>query len=171
MLIAGSPVEIGLDVPSGTLRTDKQIDWTLGGGGAISLTVHFDLSQSIVQVGEEYKLKPVLHLFDNDAQDAAAIRGSIAASTFGEPPKDIIITVVRNWSDGSETYTVVTVGRDPAKDPTEFGIYWLVPLEEGETYAIQFSKDGEGVYTEDVGPSDLDTEPGVPLELNSGAAI
>jgi len=47
--------KIGLDVPSGTLRTDKQIDWTLSNGGSMSLTVHFDLSQSIVQADVRWK--------------------------------------------------------------------------------------------------------------------
>jgi hypothetical protein len=166
--------EIDLDVPSGTLRTDKQIDWTLGAGGAISLTVHFDLSQSIVQVGEEYKLKPVLHLFDNNTQDAAAISGSIADSTFGEQPEEIIISVTRNWTDENqqprnETYTVVTVARDPDTDPTEFGIYWLVPLEEGESYTIQAYKGDVLVYGDTVSYPELG--PGGSFELNGGAAI
>jgi hypothetical protein len=176
MVIYGTPdevVEIDLDVPSGTLRTDKQIDWTLGDGGEMSLTIHFDLSQSIVQVGEEYKLKPVLHVFDNNTQLAATISGSIAASLFGESPEEIIISVIRNWSAGdqthNETYTVVTVSREAEFTPTEFDIYWLVPLKDGESYTIQAYKGADKVYEEVVGYPELG--PGESFDLNGGVAI
>jgi hypothetical protein len=172
MVIYGTPdevVEIDLDVPSGTLRTDQQIDWTLEGGGEMSLTVHFDLSQSIVQAGAGYKLKPVLHLFNNDPQEAATIHGSIDASTFGDPPEEIIISVIRDWIDGgqsyNETYTVVTVSRGSESDPTEFSIYWLVPLETNETYTVQVSRGGVVGYEEVVAYPDL---AGATFDLNGG---
>ena len=161
-------VEIDLDVPSGTLRTDKQIDWTLPDGGAMSLTVHFDLSQSIVLSGQEYKLKPVLHLFNNDPGEAATICGSINAASFvgAGDPQYVVVSVLRN---GVEPYTLVTVPKDLVADPTEFCIYWLVPLDAGESYTIRIVNDLDAMYEEDVAYPELET--GESFDLNGGAAI
>jgi len=165
--------KIDLDVPSGTLRTDKQIDWTLTNGGAMSLTVHFDLSQSIVLAGATYKLKPVLHLFNNEPQEAARICGKIVPSSFGgvyDPPR-IDISAIFIGSDGSEApYTDVTVLKESDTDPTEFCIYWLVPLETDETYSILFDNDNDGEADHEELVEEL--ESGVTdYYLNNGDAI
>jgi len=161
-------VEIDLDVPSGTLRTDKQIDWTLTDGGVMSLTVHFDLSQSIVLSGQEYKLKPVLHLFNNDPDEAATICGSINAASFvgDSDPQNVVVNVLWN---GVETYTRVTVPKDSDVDPTEFCIYWLVPLDADESYTIQIVNNLDAMYQEVVAHPELET--GESFDLNGGAAI
>ena len=175
MLFYGDPnevVEIDLDVPSGTLRTDKQIDWTLGDGGAMSLTVHFDLSQSIVQSGQGYKLKPVLHLFNNDPDEAATICGKITADSFvGDgDPQNVVVSVL--WND-TETYTVVTVPKEHNTDPTDFCIYWLVPLGAAdESYTIRIVNDLDAMYQEVVEYSDLEAlAPGERYYLNDGDEI
>jgi Domain of unknown function (DUF4382) len=165
MVFPNAVEEIDLDVPSGTLKTDKQIDWTLENGGAMSLTVHFDLSQSVVQSGLGYKLKPVLHLFNNSPEEAATICGSITADSFGDPP-EVVVSVTRNEVEVSEPYTVVTVEKDLEAATTGFCIYWLVPLDEGGAYHIQIDN-GAGVYEEDVTP----LEPGEAFDLNTGAPI
>lgn len=161
-------VEIDLDVPSGTLKTDKQIDWTLTDGGAMSLTVHFDLSQSIVLSGQGYKLKPVLHLFNNDPDEAATICGKINAVSFvgDSVPQNVFVSVLRN---GVEPYTLVTVPKDSDVDPTEFCIYWLVPLDAGESYTIRIVNGLDQSYQEDVAYPSLGT--GESFNLNDNNAI
>ena len=171
--------KIGLDVPSGKLRTDKQIDWTLPNGGSMSLTVHFDLSQSIVQAAGEYKLKPVLHLFNNDPVEAATVCGAITQESFVPDPdvvpdgfKNVDVFVDFEWFESgvtkSQPYTHVTLSRDPDTD-TDFCIYWLVPLQSGESYSILIDNGFES-YSEVVQYPDLAS--GVtPFELNSGVTI
>ena len=160
--------EIDLDVPSGTLKTDKQIDWTLTDGGAMSLTVHFDLSQSIVLSGQGYKLKPVLHLFNNDPDEAATICGNIDAASFvGDgDPQNVAVSVLRN---GVEPYTLVTVPKTSDVDPTRFCIYWLVPLDAGESYTIRIVNGLDQSYQEDVAYPYLGT--GESFNLNDNTAI
>jgi hypothetical protein len=161
-------LEIDLDVPSGTLKTDKQIDWTLTDGGAMSLTIHFDLSQSIVLSGQEYKLKPVLHLFNNDPDEAATICGNVDAASFvgAGDPQTVAVSVLWN---GVETYTLVTVPKDPDVDPTRFCIYWLVPLDAGESYTIRIVNGLDQSYQEDVAYPELGT--GESFNLNDNTAI
>jgi len=155
------PNEIDLGVSSGFLRTDKQFDWWVENGGAVDITVHFDLSQSIVETGAgEYKLKPVIHLFNNEPQEAATICGSIDADSFvGDPPEDVIVTVIWNGIEGDETYTVVTVAKDPESPATDFCIFWLVPLALDESYTVQidngFAKFEESVAYPELGPGDV----------------
>jgi hypothetical protein len=165
--------EIGLDVPSGTLRTDKQIDWTLTEGGAMSLTVHFDLSQSIVQTGpEEYKLKPVLHLFNNEPDEAATICGSITADSFtgDAEPQSVYVSVEWKESELSDAYiyTEVTVEKSNI-DPTDFCIYWLVPLyASGESYTVRINN-GVNDWYEVVPYPEL--KPGDRWDLKSGTTV
>ena len=169
--------KIGLDVPSGTLRTDKQIDWTLSNGGSMSLTVHFDLSQSIVQAAGEYELKPVLHLFNNDPVEAATICGAMSQESFVPDVvpgkfKNVDVFVDFEWFESGVTkfqpYTHVALSRDTDTD-TNFCIYWLVPLHSGESYSILINN-GVKSYSEVVQYPDLAS--GVtPFELNRGGTI
>lgn len=160
--------EIDLDVPSGTLKTDQQIDWTLPDGGAMSLTVHFDLSRSIVLSGLEYKLKPVLHLFNNRPDEAATVCGSIDADSFvgALDPQKVVVNVLRN---GVETYTLVTVPKASDTVSTDFCVYWLVPLEEGESYTFRMVNDDLATRDEVVAYPDLGA--GAIVDLNGGIAI
>ena len=162
--------KIGLDVPSGKLRTDKQIDWTLPNGGSMSLTVHFDLSQSIVQAGGEYKLKPVLHLFNNDPVEAATICGSVTPGSFAGvdlQKVDVIVTWFESEANMvGQPYTRVTVPKESNTDPTDFCIYWLVPLDAAEKYGVLIDN-GVNNYYEVV----RELESGVTFELNSGVTI
>jgi hypothetical protein len=129
-----------VEVPSGKLKTDQEFNFEVLGGGAVDLTVDFDLYKSIVVTGNyKYKLKPVLHIVRT--LEAATIQGSIPAAAFGtslEPPP----AVVTVWWDKDtncvldenvdEIYTKVEV---PKVDPTaDFAIFWLVP---NETYIVQ----------------------------------
>jgi hypothetical protein len=127
-------VNYPLIVPSGKLRTDQNFDFEVHGGGAVDLTVDFDLSQSIVAQGNGgYKLKPVLHLVGTE--EAATIRGTIPAAAFGS---DTEATVTVFWDKNTnctldstdEVYTEVVV---PKTDPN-FEIFWLVP---NEAYIVQ----------------------------------
>jgi hypothetical protein len=128
-------VNYPLIVPSGKLRTDKDFDFDVHGGGAVDLTVDFDLSQSIVVQGNGgYKLKPVLHLVGTE--EAATIRGTIPAAAFGSSADPATVTVF--WDQDAnctldstdEVYTEIVV---PKTDPN-FGIFWLVP---NEAYIVQ----------------------------------
>jgi len=180
VFLSGTTEVIDLGVPSGTLRTDQQIDWTLSDGAALSLTVHFDLSQSIVRSGpaenSKYHLKPVLHLFNNDPVEAATICGTISADSFviGDHPKvdvfvDLEWVAVTSGVTESQPYTHVTVLRGSDTDPTDFCIYWLVPLDAGEIYHITIDNGSGGEPYDDV-VSKL--ESGVtPFELNGGLTI
>jgi hypothetical protein len=130
-------------IPSENLKTDKQFDFQVQGGGAVNLTVDFDLSQSIVVTDENlpsFKLKPVLHI--NKTQEAATIHGEISANTFdAHNSTEAVVTVI--WdkdSDGfvdldDEVYTQVIV---PKNDPASFSIFWLVPEQD---YVVQINVD------------------------------
>jgi len=157
MVVSGSVQNIHLDVPSGTLKTDVPVDQELRRNGTIHLISHFDLSRSIVGTGSgEKKIKPVIHMFD-DAQEGATICGSIDAATFvGDPPKDAVVSVIRDRN--GDTYTQATVTRESTTDPTDFCIYWVVP---DESYSVKIDTDGDGSaeYMESV-KSGINLEPG-----------
>jgi len=156
---AGGP-DIELTVPSQFLKTDKNFDFDLEGGGAVDLTVHFDLSQSIVaQGGGEYHLKPVLHL--QETQAAARIEGSIAAASFGGLREAVVAVEFQ-----SEEYTRVVVEKLEATDPVPFTIFWLVP---DQAYHVEVEVEGFVPYEEDVGIADLG--PGETFILNAGEPI
>jgi hypothetical protein len=177
MVFPDSSVEpINSDVASGTLRTDHQIDNTLSNGGALSLTVHFDLSQSIVRSGPDgnpkYHLKPVVHLFNNEPDEAATICGSITPESFvaGNPEKVDVYVDLESFKSGvteTQPYTHVTVLKESETDPTDFCVYWLVPLDTDESYDITIDNGVDDPYYE-VLP---ELASGVTVELNSGNTI
>jgi hypothetical protein len=156
-------------VPSGNLKTDKNFDFQVTGGGAVALTVDFDLSQSIVVTGShKYKLKPVLHLVST--AEAATITGSIAAATFGTENEATVIVTRDNdnsggLTPGDEEYTRLLVAKG-ASDPTAFSIYWLVP---GQSYIVEVQFSGVTLYTEAVAGASL--PPAAVFPLNSGNPI
>jgi len=143
--IKGVPQPVNLEIPSENLKTDKNFEFNVQGGGAVDLTVDFDLSQSIVVTGTgTYQLKPVLHLVTTT--EAWTINGKINSSSFGEPPERAVVVVT--WdkdgsgtiNDGDEVYTTLSVTKaaanppNPPPDVTEFSVFWLVP---NESYYVQ----------------------------------
>jgi hypothetical protein len=169
----GNPLRI--DVPSGKLRTDKACDWWSDDADeydALSITIHFDLSQSIVQTGpEDYKLKPVFHLFDDNLLEAATIWGYIDNDSF---PANIVATVTFNGIDGDEAYTKVNIEEDSHSGDglTEFKIFWLVPIEDPslEGYTVEITRNGDPFYTE-VSTELTDLAPGGIWLLKGGVEI
>jgi len=157
--VASGP-DIPLTVPSGFLKTDKNFDFDVEGGGAVDLTVHFDLSQSIVAQGNgQYHLKPVLHLQETHA--AAKIQGSITAASFGGLAEAVVTVEFQ-----SEPYTRVVVEKPELTDPVSFSIFWLVP---NQAYHVEVEVDGFIPYEEDVEALDLGS--GETFLLNGGAPI
>jgi hypothetical protein len=132
-------------VPSESIKTDTPFDFEVKGGGAVNLTVDFDLSRSVEVTGgnlPSYKLKPVLHI--SHTEEAATIHGEISDVTFDAYTsteafvrvmwdKDPVGTV----DAGDEVYTKVVV---PKNDPpaAAFSIFWLVPDKD---YIVQIDMD------------------------------
>lgn len=161
-LVTEGGQEIPLTVPSGFLRTDKNFEFELEGGAAVDLTVHFDLSRSIVAQGNgRYHLKPVLHL--QETAQAARIQGEIAASLFG-PSAEATVTVTPVGD--AEPYTTIVVEKIPGVDAVPFTIYWLVA---GVSYEVEVEVEGRQPFHETV--EALDLEPGETFVLNGGLPI
>jgi len=165
-----------VEIPSENLKTDKNFTFDVQGGGAVDITVDFDLSQSLVVTDESgtlsYKLKPVLHIVDTF--EAATINGKIAYGSFVGNQEAVVTASVctDNTFLSCETYTQLKVSRyeTDEEDPTEFSIYWLVPNENYKV-EIDFDPDDDNGpdYDEDVIADDL--EPGEVFELNGGGSI
>jgi hypothetical protein len=85
-----------------------------------------------------YKLKPVLHLFEDPLQ-AATIEGSIDALSFGDSGKTTIVVIAE--SDGEE-FTRLEVTKESDTDPTAFSIYWIVP---NKSYTVQIDLYQDGI--------------------------
>lgn len=75
-------------------------------------------------IDPSYKLKLVLHLFEDPLQ-AATIEGSIVNPSFGDSETAIIVVKYRS----GEEYTRVEVPKSTDIDSTstEFSIFWMVP--------------------------------------------
>jgi hypothetical protein len=153
---------IDLDVPSGKLRTDKKCGLWMGEGDALRITIHFDLSQSVVKSGDVYKLKPVIHLFDNNLDSAYTICGNITTESFLDPPEQVVATVnyVGPDTDGEIPYTKVWITKDEEDEfRTYFCVYWLVPLpSDDESYVVRLNRigDSELSFEEPLTKSDLE---------------
>jgi hypothetical protein len=169
MIVTDTGQQIPVEIASGDLKTDKNFDFEVTGGGAVALTVDFDLSQSLVVTGSgTYKLKPVLHLVNTAV--ASTITGSIAAATYGTENQATVI-ITRDIDDsgtltsGDEEYTRLVLAKGPT-DPTAFSIYWLTP---NQSYIVDIQFAGVSVYTEAVAKTSLPTAAVYPL--NSGNPI
>jgi hypothetical protein len=168
-IVTDTDERIPVEIPSGNLKTDKNFDFDVTGGGAVDLTVDFDLSQSLVVRGSgQYQLKPVLHLVST--AEAATITGGIAAATFGLETQATIIVTQDNDNSGTITpgdaeYTSLVVDK-ATSDPTPFSIYWLVP---DQSYIVQVQIGGSVVYTEAVSAASLPA--GTVFALKSGNPI
>jgi hypothetical protein len=125
-----------------------------------------------VLAGGIYKLKPVLHLFNNDPIEAATVCGSVTPDSFvGVDPQKADVTVTWFESEADvvgQPFTYVTIPKQSDTVPTDFCVYWLVPLDAGESYNIAIDN-GVHVYEEIVANPDL--ESGVTLQLNKGVTI
>ncbi len=126
----GTTEDRTVEVPSENLKTDKNFIVDVTKDSAVDIVIHFDLSMSVVSSGPAlnptYKLKPVMHLFD-DPLKAAIIEGSIDNSSFGASEKATIVVIAE--SNGEE-YTRVEIPKSTTPDPTEFSIFWIVPNQE-----------------------------------------
>jgi hypothetical protein len=169
MIITDSGTQIPVAIASSDLKTDKNFDFEVTGGGAVVLTVDFDLSQSLVATGSnQYQLKPVLHIVKTT--EAATIAGSISDATFGTESQATIIVTQDNdnsntISPGDMEYTRLLVDKG-SSDPTHFSIYWLVP---DQAYIVQVQIGGSTVYSEAVPAASL--PPAAVFDLNSGNPI
>lgn len=169
MIVTDTGQQIPAEIASGDLKTDKNIDFEVTGGGAVALTLDFDLSQSLVVTGlGKYKLKPVLHIVSEE--EAATITGSIEAGTHGtETQATIIVTQDSDntgyLSPGDQEYTRLVVTKAPS-GPALFSIYWLVP---NQSYIVEVRIGGEIVYHQSVAKTTLQAAAVYPL--NSGNPI
>lgn len=154
-------------IPSENLKTDKNFIFDVKGGGAVDITVDFDLSKSLVVTDElgtpSYKLKPVLHIVKT--LEAATIIGWIDDTSFIDS-YDARVTV-SVYNPEIEEYTKIDVSQS-ATNPTKFSIFWLVPYEEYKV-TIDFDPDlenGSG-YEKD----NIYLEVGGVFELEDGNSI
>jgi hypothetical protein len=124
----GDGTDVTIDIPSENLKTDKNFTIDLEDDSAMDIIVHFDLSMSVVVSGPAsdptYKLKPVLHLFEDPVQ-AATIEGELDNSSFGNSEEKATIIVESN----GEVYTQVEVSQS-TDGPTIYSIFWIVPNQE-----------------------------------------
>lgn len=163
MIVTAAGQQIPVEIASGDLKTDKNFDFDVTDGGAVALTVDFDLSQSLVVTGSgNYKLKPVLHLVNT--AEAATITGSIAAATYGtENQATIIVTHDSdnsgNLTPGDEEYTRLVVAKGPS-GPSPLSIYWLVP---NQSYIVEVQIGGSIVYSQAVARTSLPAAAVYPL--------
>jgi hypothetical protein len=168
-IVTDTGEQIPVEIASTDLKTDKNFDFDVTGGGTVVLTVDFDLSQSLVETGSgQYKLKPVLHLVRT--AEAATITGTIAAATFGAENQATVIVIYDSDNSGTltagdEEYTRLVVAKGPS-DPTPFSIYWLVP---GQSYIVEVQVGGSTVYSQAVGGASLPAA--AVYALNSGNPI
>jgi Domain of unknown function (DUF4382) len=158
--------ESQVKIPSSNLKTDKNFDFDAQYPSAVDIVIDFDLSQSLVVRGQgSYQLKPVLHI--NETYRAATIFGYI--NNFSFVGDQAAVVTVFAWAN-QEEYTRIAVSKSNFENPTEFGIYWLVP---NQSYNIEIDIDpdsGNGPeYSEDVARGNLG--PGAIFELNSGNPI
>lgn len=162
-IVTDTGSHIPVQIPSGNLKTDENFQFDVAGGGAVALTVDFDLSQSLVATGSgNFMLKPVLHLVTT--AEAATITGSIAAATFGaENQATIIVTQDSDNSGtitpGDEEYTRLVVAKGPS-GPTPFSIFWLVP---DQSYIVQVQIGGSTVFTGAIAKTSLPAAAVFPL--------
>lgn len=158
-----------LEIPSENLKTDNNFTIDVGKDSAMDIVIHFDLSMSVVVSGPDtnpkYKLKPVIHLFENPLY-AATIEGSIDALSFGDSGKATIV-VIANSND--EEFTRLEVSKSNDLSPTKFSIYWIVP-DEAYTVHIDLNPDDETTDCEE-SVEEIDLEPGEVFELNKGKPI
>ncbi len=168
MIVTDTGQQFPAEIASGDLKTDKNFSFDVTDGGAVSLTVDFDLSQSLVVTGSgQYKLKPVLHLVDT--VEAATITGSIDVAKYGVDQAVVIVTQDSdnsgNITPGDEEYTRIVVAKGQS-GPTPFSVYWLVP---NQSYVVEVQIQGITVYSQAVTKTALPA--GAVYTLNNGNPI
>ena len=169
MIVTDTGQQIPVEIASGDLKTDKNVDFEVTGGGAVALTVDFDLSQSLVVTGSgKYKLKPVLHLVST--AEAATITGSIATATYGMENQATMIVTLDSDNSGSLTpgdqeYTRLVVAKGPS-GPALISVNWLVP---NQPYIVEVQIGGNTVYSQTIAGTSLPAA--AVYLLNSGNPI
>lgn len=161
--------EYPLTIPSEYLKTDKNFEFDLPTGGSVTITIDFDLSQSIVATGGgTYQLKPVLHI----VKAPTSIEGIISAASFGANTEaEFVVTWDKNDNDlvdsspDDEEYTRLIV-TSAVPDPTPFKIYCVVPNTK---YIVQIFINGASAYQEIIEAEDLPE--GTEYTLNYGDPI
>ncbi len=165
-----------LEIPSSNLKTDKNFEFDVQGGGAVDLTVDFDLSQSIVVTGTgTYQLKPVLHL--NKTSEAATVQGTINFGTSAQAT--VIVTWDKNRNGTFETpnpldpntdeeYTRVQVRNT---DPAPFSVFWLVPNESYFVEILLGDPQNPDRSSGRIFVSSSDLKPGAVIVLNGGSPL
>lgn len=166
-----------LEIPSENLRTDKNFEFDVQGGGAVDLTVDFDLSRSIVATGSgTYQLKPVLHVVRTT--EAWTLEGKIHSASFGNPPDQKEAVVIVYWDSdrngafdlgSDEEYTRLAVQKANSSQ-TEFSVFWLVPDENYyiEVYLGDPSVPSNRQYFKFIDKSEWTSKT---LSLEGGAAL
>ncbi len=168
MIVTDAGQQFPAEIASGDLKTDKNFDFDVTGGGAVALTVDFDLSQSLVATGSgKFKLKPVLHLVNT--VEAATITGSVNVAAYGFDQAVIIVTHDSDnngiLTPGDEEYTRLVVAKETS-GPTPFSIFWLVP---DQSYIVEVQVGGVTVYTQAIGKASLPA--GAVYPLNNSTPI
>ena len=159
----GTTEDRTVEIPSENLKTDKNFTIDLEEDSALDIVIHFDLSMSIVVSGPDsnpqYKLKPVLHFFDEPLK-AATIAGSIKNTFFGTSGKATVIVIAESTG---EEYTRVEIPESTTTETTEFSIFWIVP-EQSYTVQIDLDQDDATDCNESV--ESVDLLEGAVFELN-----
>jgi hypothetical protein len=151
--------DYSVTIPSENLKTNKNFSFDVQGGGAVDITIDFDLSQSIVVTDDgsgtlSYKLKPVLHIVDTF--EAATITGIIANDCYIDDQEALLVTVsvCDNNFSSCETYTQLNVSKVSNENTTTFSIFWLVPNQNFRV-EIDFDLDNSSDWDENVSADDL----------------
>ena len=157
-----------IEIPSENLKTDKNFIIDVTEGSAVDMVIHFDLGMSVVASGPasnpSYKLKPVLHLFDEPLK-AATIEGSIDNLSFGASGKATINLIAES---NQEEYTRVEILQSPTTDSTEFSIFWIVPVQ---SYTVQIDLDQDDTIDCDQFIEEIDLPEGAVFKLNEDDPI
>jgi len=161
-----------VEIPSQNLKTDKNFDFDVVGGGAVDIIIDFDLSQSIVVTDNgsgtpSYQLKPVLHIVD--AYESATINGKIDPSSFTvDQNAEVTVFVYNPNTQEYEEYTKIEVSKSDEDAPNEFSIFWLVP-DENYKVEIDFDPVSDNGFEFSEQLDDLD--PGEVRDLNGNNPI
>jgi Domain of unknown function (DUF4382) len=142
--------DVPITIPSDNLKTDKNFDFEVAEGetAAVDITIDFDLSQSLVLEGAEYKLKPVLHIVDTEK--AATINVTFDNSKLTD--QDYVIITVKDQD--KQVYTEVRVDKATGTTTT-FSIFWLVP-RQAYTVEIVYNPKTTSPVTDSIDVGEVD---------------
>ena len=155
-------LDLPMDILPQDLQAEKDFEFDIGGNGSLDFTLDFDLTRSVTAEGNgAFRFQPVFHLVNT--REAVAIEGSLLASTCGNPPQEVEVTVFAR--EGAEVYARILL-ENTGSDPTPFTLRWLSP---GQTYYVRLRINGSPLFLERVEGSRL--HPGGVYALNGGKPI